>query len=121
MNLSPRSRTLFFLALCVATITADILVLRHRPLMASAPHEIWQLPVYTATELSRYDGTDASQPVYLALDGYVYDVTAGRNAFYGPGQPYHHLAGRDSSDLLHLAGGSIIKRKYSVVGIYTPL
>ncbi|EDQ92336.1 uncharacterized protein MONBRDRAFT_4813 [Monosiga brevicollis MX1] len=42
-----------------------------------------------------------SRPVYLALAGRVYDVTAGRHK-YGPGGSYHKLAGRDASRPLAL-------------------
>ena len=70
---------------------------------------------YTETELSGYSGNDPSKPILLALDGLVYDVTAGKE-YYRPGGSYHDLAGKDSSKLLHLVGGDIIKRKYPVVG-----
>jgi membrane-associated progesterone receptor component len=42
-----------------------------------------------------YNGTN-NMPVYLAVRGKVFDVTAGRN-FYGPGGPYANFAGRDAS------------------------
>lgn len=73
-----------------------------------------------ASELARHNGDDATLPVYLALDGYVYDVTPGAVDFYGPGQSYHDLAGKDSSIPLHVIGGDIIKKKYKVIGVYKP-
>jgi predicted heme/steroid binding protein len=74
---------------------------------------------FTQTELSGYNGDDPSKPIYLAMDGLVYDVTPGKE-YYQPGGDYHYLAGRDSSQELHIAGGVIIKRKYSVVGVLVP-
>lgn len=72
--------------------------------------------VFTASELARYDGTNPSLPIYLAFEGKVYNVTPG-NKFYKTGGTYHFLAGRDSTNELHIAGGEIIKRKYQVIGI----
>jgi predicted heme/steroid binding protein len=48
------------------------------------------------TELSAYNGRDASKPVYIALNGTIYDVSAGRNV-YGPGGSYSFFAGRDAT------------------------
>jgi predicted heme/steroid binding protein len=54
-------------------------------------------PIYlTDAELSAYDGRDASKPVYIALNGTIYDVSAGRNV-YGPGGSYSFFAGRDAT------------------------
>lgn len=53
---------------------------------------------FTAASLRPFDGT-AGKPVYLALCGVVYDVTAGA-AFYGPGGGYAMLGGRDASRAL---------------------
>lgn len=69
----------------------------------------------STNELKRYDGTDPNLPIYIGLDGLIYDVTAGKE-FYQPGGVYHFLAGKDSSTELHIAGSDIIKRKYQVVG-----
>lgn len=77
------------------------------------------LTKFTASELARYDGTDPSLPIYLGLNGYVYDVTAGKS-FYEPGGGYHFLVGRDASVELNQIGGDIIVRKYPAVGILTP-
>lgn len=78
------------------------------------------MQVYTSSELAMYDGTDSSKPIYLALDGYVYDISDGREDFYGPGEAYHELAGKDSSVLLQIFGGDIIRGKYQIVGVYKP-
>lgn len=74
------------------------------------------LPTFAENELIKYNGTNPDLPIYLAMDGYVYDVTSGKE-FYEPGGSYHDLAGKDSSVLLHIAGGSIIQKKYKIVGI----
>lgn len=79
---------------------------------------IQELPVYTKEDLKRYNGENLDAPVYLALDGYVYDVSPGREDFYNPGKVYHYLTGRDSSIELHLAGAGIIRKKYQLVGKY---
>lgn len=50
----------------------------------------------TDDQLSAYDGSDPSKPIYLALNGTIYDVSAGRH-FYGPGGGYHFFAGRDAA------------------------
>lgn len=75
------------------------------------------LPGFTALMLKKYNGTDPTLPIYLALDGYVYDVTKGKE-FYVSGGPYHYLAGKDSSFELNMVGGDIIKRKYPIIGRY---
>ncbi|KAJ4481916.1 cytochrome b5-like heme/steroid binding domain-containing protein, partial [Lentinula aciculospora] len=51
--------------------------------------------LFTESELARYDGTDPDKPVYLAIDGDVYDVTKGKA--YQPGGPYHILTGVDAA------------------------
>lgn len=73
------------------------------------------LKIFTLQELGRFNGTEPKLPIYLSLDGNIYDVTKGKE-FYKVGGPYHYLAGKDSSIELHLVGGDIIKRKYPIVG-----
>jgi predicted heme/steroid binding protein len=72
------------------------------------------LPEMNLAELAKYDGTIESVPIYLALNGLVYDVSPGRE-FYREGGPYHYLAGKDSSSELNLIGGDIIVRKYKPI------
>ncbi|KAI3633917.1 hypothetical protein MIR68_007521 [Amoeboaphelidium protococcarum] len=47
-------------------------------------------------ELKQYDGSDPTKPIYLAIDGNVFDVTSGR-AHYGPDGGYSFFAGRDAA------------------------
>lgn len=73
------------------------------------------LPTYTASELAQYDGSDPNKPIYIGYNGYVYDVTAGKQ-YYEAGGVYNFLAGKDSSDQLNIIGGDIIQKKYPIVG-----
>lgn len=50
----------------------------------------------TDAQLAAYDGSDPSKPIYLALNGSIYDVSVGRN-YYGPGGMYGFLSGKDAS------------------------
>ncbi|KAI6911910.1 hypothetical protein KC318_g1655 [Hortaea werneckii] len=50
----------------------------------------------TDAELALYNGTDPTKPVLLALNGTIYDVSAGRRV-YGPGGSYHVFAGKDAA------------------------
>ena len=73
------------------------------------------LKVFHESDLLPFDGSDSLKPIYIGLDGLVYDVTAGKS-FYATGGSYHYLAGKDSSKDLDLIGGDIIKSKYPIVG-----
>ncbi|KAK4152602.1 hypothetical protein C8A00DRAFT_16082 [Chaetomidium leptoderma] len=54
-------------------------------------------PIYlTPTELLAYDGSDPSKPIYLAINGTIYDVSANPGT-YGPGGSYHYFAGCDAA------------------------
>ncbi|KAF2735662.1 hypothetical protein EJ04DRAFT_542923 [Polyplosphaeria fusca] len=50
----------------------------------------------TDDQLLAYDGTDTTKPIYLALNGTIYDVSANPKT-YGPGGSYHFFAGRDAA------------------------
>ncbi|KAG2235723.1 hypothetical protein INT48_009138 [Thamnidium elegans] len=52
--------------------------------------------IFTDAELAQYDGTDRTKPIYLAIDGDVYDVSQGAG-WYGKGGSYHHFAGKDAA------------------------
>lgn len=76
-------------------------VLAYYRLRPSPPPTLPQAPApvvfktFSPKELLKYNG-EGGQPVYLAVNRKVYDVTPGRN-FYGPGGPYENFAGRDAT------------------------
>jgi len=51
---------------------------------------------FTKEELAKYDGSDPSLPVYVAIKGQVYDVSSRKN-MYGKGRAYNGFAGRDAT------------------------
>ncbi|KAK9682901.1 hypothetical protein RND81_10G105400 [Saponaria officinalis] len=53
----------------------------------------------TLQQLKQYDGSNSSNPIYVAIKGRIFDVTTGRS-FYGPGGPYAMFAGKDASRAL---------------------
>ncbi|KAI0378341.1 cytochrome b5 [Hypomontagnella monticulosa] len=54
-------------------------------------------PIYlTPAELAQYDGTDETKPIYLAINGTIYDVSSNRRT-YGPGGSYRFFAGADAA------------------------
>ncbi|KAI6151730.1 cytochrome b5 [Pisolithus tinctorius] len=52
--------------------------------------------LFSESYLSTFDGRDENKPLYLAIDGDVYDVSSNRRT-YGPGGPYRHMAGVDAA------------------------
>ena len=50
----------------------------------------------TPSQLSTYNGSNPDLPIYLAINGTIFDVSAGRNT-YGPGGSYSVFAGRDAT------------------------
>jgi predicted heme/steroid binding protein len=50
----------------------------------------------TPSQLSTYDGSNPDLPIYLSINGTIFDVSAGRHT-YGPGGSYSVFAGRDAT------------------------
>ncbi|KAJ5493600.1 Cytochrome b5 [Penicillium fimorum] len=50
----------------------------------------------TPSQLSLYNGTDPNLPLYVAVNGTIFDVSANR-MIYGPGGSYNFFAGRDAT------------------------
>ncbi|KAI8376193.1 cytochrome b5-like heme/steroid binding domain-containing protein [Radiomyces spectabilis] len=72
-------------------IPASICISLHRSIFGP-PKEL----VFSEEQLMRYDGSNPNLPIYVAIDGDVYDVTAG-SMWYGLGASYHHFAGKDAA------------------------
>ena len=49
--------------------------------------------MFTKEELSKYDGSEGSPGIYLAILGQVFDVSKAPN-FYGPNGGYGFFAGK---------------------------
>ena len=116
-------RKALFLAILIVILVAVISFISARVFLAttispnkSVSPDYSSLPSMTRTTLAKFDGSDPTLPIYLALDGYVYDVTLGKK-FYQSGAVYHYLAGKDSSATLHIMGGDMIKAKYTIIAI----
>ncbi|KAF5748108.1 steroid-binding protein 3 [Tripterygium wilfordii] len=67
--------------------------------LAASPTTSREPMEFTTEQLSQYNGTDPSKPLYVAVKGRVFDVTTGKS-FYGPGGPYAMFAGKDASRAL---------------------
>ncbi|KAI9655706.1 MAG: hypothetical protein M1829_000618 [Trizodia sp. TS-e1964] len=50
----------------------------------------------TDQELGQFDGTNPKLPIYVAVNGSIFDVSASRHT-YGPGGSYHFFAGKDAT------------------------
>lgn len=62
-------------------------------------------------ELRRYDGSDRSLPVYVAIRSKIYDVSSRRDLYGTKGQAYNVLAGYDASRALakHVLDAETVK------------
>ncbi|OJT02635.1 hypothetical protein TRAPUB_6816 [Trametes pubescens] len=56
----------------------------------------------TVEQLKQYDGSDPSQPIYVAIKGTVFDVTRKADT-YGKGKSYNLFAGKDASRALGMS------------------
>ncbi|KAI0260921.1 cytochrome b5 [Gloeopeniophorella convolvens] len=55
-----------------------------------------QQRLFSEHGLSAFDGSDPTKPIYLAIDGDVYDVSSNRRV-YGPGGSYALMSGVDAA------------------------
>ena len=75
--------------------------------------------VFTERELRKYDGS-RKNPVYIAYNGLVYDVTASPHWHTGEHRNLH-FAGQDlTSELPDAPHGDLVFRNFPVVGILKP-
>lgn len=93
----PRLSVFTPVNLILLSLAIYIIYTRLRPASAVVIHHDAPLVfrTFTPTTLRPYNGTEDPH-VFLAVQGRVFDVTAGKS-FYGPGGPYSNFAGRDAS------------------------
>ena len=78
----------YFLARGMSSSSAPAAAPAPAPVPAPAPPvDLW------SADLAEHSGTVVGQRLWLAADGFVFDVDAGRD-FYGPGGPYAAFSGR---------------------------
>ncbi|GAA5911556.1 uncharacterized protein JCM6883_005792 [Sporobolomyces salmoneus] len=78
-----------------AVKTADTLVSKPDEAQLDPPKDT----PFTKAELAKYNGSDESTPIYVAIKGKIYDVSAKRD-MYGPGCGYNVFTGKDASKAL---------------------
>lgn len=69
---------------------------KEAPLFGAAAAETTGLLSLTEEELKEFDGSDPEKPIYLGINGTIFDVSASP-AFYGPGGHYNHFVGKDAT------------------------
>lgn len=77
-----------------------------------------ELEEFTEEELSEYDGTDPDKPIYIAIDGKIYDVSA-KPEYYGEGGVYNFLVGKEAAQIFEDEGigTDIITERYTQIGV----
>jgi predicted heme/steroid binding protein len=114
---------MLWLLLLVVTLVGTIFGLIYRDynqraiLESTKNIDVGKLKLISLDELKNYNGDDLSKPIYIGMNGYIYDVSKGYE-FYKTGATYHYLAGKDSSEELNMIGGDIIAKKYPIVARY---
>jgi len=70
---------------------------RQLPTLLGAAKRYVSGPIHlTDSELALYDGTDPKKPIYVGLNGSIYDVSASPST-YGPGGGYSFFSGKDAA------------------------
>ena len=84
-------------------------------MLETAPTSSAPLREFAEYELRRYDGSRGN-PVYVAYDGLVYDVTASAHWYTGMHRNLHY-AGQDlTGELVDAPHTALVFRKFPVVG-----
>lgn len=66
------------------------------PMFGAQAQEVTGQIKLTEEALKEFDGTDPEKPIYLGINGTIFDVSASP-AFYGPGGHYNHFVGKDAT------------------------
>ncbi|KAK9239580.1 cytochrome b5-like heme/steroid binding domain-containing protein [Lipomyces kononenkoae] len=85
----------------VPVLTKTVLLHLHAvpessPIFASTFFTFTFPRIFSDATLALYNGSDPTLPIYVGLNGSVYDVSDNSRT-YGPAGPYNHFAGRDAA------------------------
>ena len=85
---------LFVIVVLTVLIGKELLAKPPPPPKLVKPPEQKQRVSLALYELKNYAGQNEDTPIYVSIEGKIYDVTRGR-AFYGPNGPYGAFAGNE--------------------------
>ena len=68
----------------------------HHNIVKGAVSDVSKDDPISPSQLLAYDGSDPSKPIYVAIKGRVFDVSA-KKEMYGKGAGYNVFAGKDAS------------------------
>lgn len=76
------------------------------------------LEEFNEDDLAEFDGSDPDKPIYISIEGDVYDVSA-KPEFYGEGGAYNFLVGKEAAQIFEDEGigSSIITNTYPKIGV----
>ena len=108
-------KKILFLVACLSlTASGPARAAEGKAADAAAPAEAWKNKTFTAEELKKYNGKDG-MPVYVAVDGIVYNLSGSK--YWKSGQHMKlHQSGTDLSSAIHKDAPPMIHKDGKILG-----